>query len=98
MEIKTCEQYVLAQLFDQQDENDRIMAENDHLRSDVDELAGQVKTIEAFHESPIQQAIVEEGRRALLDRCAPYCSWPRWRVSAPTAFGTVTDDAGDREE
>ena len=40
MEIKTCEQYVLAQLFDQQDENDRIMAENDHLRSDVDELAG----------------------------------------------------------
>lgn len=72
MEIKTCEQYVLAQLFDQQDENDRIMAENDHLRSDVDELAGQVKTIEAFHESPIQQAVVEEGRRALLDRCTGY--------------------------
>lgn len=72
MEIKTREQYVLAQLFDQQDENDRIMAENDHLRSDVDELAGQVKTIEAFHESPIQQAIVEEGRRALLDRCTGY--------------------------
>lgn len=72
MEIKTCEQYVLAQLFDQQDENDRVMAENDHLRSDVDELAGQIRTIEAFHDSPIQQAIVEEGRRALLDRCTGY--------------------------
>lgn len=26
MEIKTCEQYVLAQLFDQQDENDMLTA------------------------------------------------------------------------
>ena len=72
MEIKTCEQYVLAQLYEQQDENDRIMAENDHLRSDVDELAGQVKTIEAFHDSPMQEAIRKAGRDALMSHCTGY--------------------------
>lgn len=30
MEIKTCEQYVLAQLFDQQDENDMLNRELRH--------------------------------------------------------------------
>lgn len=47
MEIKTCEQYVLAQLFDQQDENDMLNRELKHRDECIDELTGQMKAIEA---------------------------------------------------
>lgn len=72
MEIKTCEQYVLAQLYEQQDENDRIMAENDRLRKEADELAGQIKTIEAFHGSTMQEAIREAGRKEIYSKGTGY--------------------------
>lgn len=63
MEIKTCEQYVLAQLFDQQDENDMLNRELKYRDERIDELTGQIDAIEAAHGSAMQQAI----RRA---RCA----------------------------
>lgn len=53
MEIKTCEQYVLAQLFDQQDENDMLNRELKHRDECIDELTGQMKAIEAVHDSPM---------------------------------------------
>ena len=72
MEIKTCEQYVLAQLCEQQDENDRIMAENDRLRKEVAELGEAIKASEAAHGSTMQEAIRKAGRKELYDRCAGY--------------------------
>ena len=47
MEIKTCEQYVLAQLFDQQDENDMLNRELKYRDERIDELTGQIDAIEA---------------------------------------------------
>lgn len=49
MEIKTCEQYVLAQLFDQQDENDMLNRELKCRDERIDELTGQIDAIEAAH-------------------------------------------------
>ena len=72
MEIKTCEQYVLAQLYEQQDENDRIMAENDRLRGEVADLEAEIKAIEAVHDSTMQEAIRKAGRKALYDKCTCY--------------------------
>lgn len=72
MEIKTCEQYVPAQLFEQQDENDRIMAENDRLRKDVAELGETIKAIEAAHVTAMQEAIRKAGRKELYDKCTGY--------------------------
>lgn len=72
MEIKTCEQYVLAQLFDQQDENDMLNRELKHRDERIDELAGQMKTIEAVHDSPMQEAIRKAGRDALMSHCTGY--------------------------
>mgnify|MGYP002524851563 CR=1 FL=1 len=74
MEIKTCEQYVLAQLYEQQDENDRIMAENARLRKEVDELNETIRTIEAAHDSAMQEAIRKAGRKELYDKCTGYGS------------------------
>lgn len=65
MEIKTCEQYVLAQLFDQQDENDMLNRELKHRDERIDELTGQIDAIEAVHGSAMQEAI-RQGRA----RCA----------------------------
>ena len=42
MEIKTCEQYVLAQLFDQQDENDMLNRELKYRNERIDELTGLI--------------------------------------------------------
>lgn len=70
MEIKTCEQYVLAQLFEQQDENDRIMAENDRLRREVDELNEAIRA----NGSAMQRAIREAGRRELYSKCTGYAT------------------------
>ena len=72
MEIKTCEQYVLAQLFDQQDENDMLNRELKYRDERIDELAGQMKTIEAVHDSPMQEAIRKAGRDALMSHCTGY--------------------------
>lgn len=47
MEIKTCEQYVLAQLFDQQDENDMLNRELKYRDERIDELTGQIDAIES---------------------------------------------------
>lgn len=72
MEIKTCEQYVLAQLYEQQDENDRVMAENDRLRKEVTELGETIKAIEAAHETAVQEAIRKAGREELYNKCVGY--------------------------
>ena len=69
MEIKTCEQYVLAQLFDQQDENDIPTRARRRRGERIDELTGQMKTIEAVHDSPMQEAIRKAGRDALMSHC-----------------------------
>lgn len=69
MEIKTCEQYVLAQLLEQQDENDRVEAENRRLREEVRELRAAAEESEA---SPMQRAIRETGRKELFSRCSGY--------------------------
>lgn len=63
MEIKTCEQYVLAQLFDQQDENDMLNRELRRRGERIDELTGQIDAIEAAHSSLMQEAIREAVRR-----------------------------------
>lgn len=42
VEIKTCEQYVLAQLFDQQDENDMLNRELKCRDERIDELTGRL--------------------------------------------------------
>ena len=62
MEIKTCEQYVLAQLFDQQDENDMLSRELKH----------RDERIDAAHGSAMQQAIRKAGRDALMSHCTGY--------------------------
>ena len=74
MEIETCEQYVLMQLFEQQDENDRMMAENDRLRKEIAELGETIKAIEAAHGSTMQEAIRKAGREELYARLTGYGS------------------------
>lgn len=68
MEIKTCEQYVLAQLFDQQNENDMLNRELKYRDERIDELTRQAEAAR----SPLQKAIVDEGRKALYGSCAGY--------------------------
>ena len=70
METKTCEQYVLAQLFEQQDENDRLCRELQRRDERIDELTRQAEAAR----SPLQKAIIDEGRRALFGSCAGYKS------------------------
>lgn len=72
METKTREQYVLTQLFEQQEENDRLCRELQRRDERIDELTGQMKTIEAVHDSPMQQAIRKAGRDALMSHCTGY--------------------------
>lgn len=68
METKTCEQYVLTQLFEQQDENDRLNRELQRRGERIDELTRQIEAAR----SPLQKAIVGEGRKALYGNCAGY--------------------------
>ena len=68
MEAKTCEQYVLVQLFEQQDENDRLCRELQRRDERIDELTRQAEAAR----SPLQKAIVDEWRRALYGNCAGY--------------------------
>ena len=68
METKTCEQYVLTQLFEQQDENDRLNRELQRRDERIDELTRQIEAAR----SPLQKAIVGEGRKALYGNCAGY--------------------------
>ena len=68
MEAKTCEQYVLMQLFEQQDENDRLCRELQRRDERIDELTRQAEAAR----SPLRKAIVDEGRRALYGSCAGY--------------------------
>lgn len=68
METKTCEQYVLTQLFGQQDENDRLNRELQRRDERIDELTRQIEAAR----SPLQKAIVGEGRKALYGNCAGY--------------------------
>lgn len=72
VEIKTCEQYVLAQLFDHQDENDMLNRELKCRDERIDELTGQIDAIEAAHGSAMQQAIRKAGRDALMSHCTGY--------------------------
>jgi hypothetical protein len=69
MEAKTCEQYVLTQLFEQQDENDRLSRELQRRDERIDELTGQIDAIEG---SAMQQAIRKAGRDALMSHCTGY--------------------------
>lgn len=69
MEIKTCEQYVIAVLFNLQKRNDRLNRKLEHRDKRIDELAGQIEDIEAVHDSPMQKAIRKAGRDALMIRC-----------------------------
>lgn len=68
MEAKTCEQYVLMQLFEQQDENDRLCRELQRRDERIDELTRQVEAAR----SPMQEAIVDRGRDALYRSCTGY--------------------------
>lgn len=68
METKTCEQYVLTQLFEQQDENDRLNRELQRRDERIDELTRQIEAAR----SPLQKAIVDEGRKVLYGNCAGY--------------------------
>lgn len=68
MEIETCEQYVLMQLFEQQNENDRLCRELQRRDERIDELTRQAEAAR----SPLRQAIVSEGRKALYGNCAGY--------------------------
>ncbi|WP_322152933.1 hypothetical protein [Paratractidigestivibacter sp.] len=72
MEIKTCEQYVLVQLYEQQDENDRLCRELECRDKRIAELETEIKTIEAAHDSTMQEAIREAGRKELYDKCTGY--------------------------
>ena len=68
METKTCEQYVLTQLFEQQNETDRLGRELQRRDERIDEL---IRQIEAAR-TPMQQAIVSKGRNALFRSCTGY--------------------------
>ena len=68
METKTCEQYVLTQLFEQQEENDRLCRELQRRDERIDELTRQAEAAR----SPLQKAIVDEGSTALYGNCAGY--------------------------
>ncbi len=69
MEIKTCEQYVLAQLCEQQDENDRLCAELRRRDERIEELEASL----AAFDSPMQRAIIKAGRASLLREYGGYC-------------------------
>lgn len=68
MDIKTCEQYVLTQLFEQQEENDRLSRELQRRDERIDELVRQAEAAL----SPVNQAIVSRGRKSLYGKCAGY--------------------------
>ena len=67
MEIKTCEQYVLAQLFEQQDENERILAGSRAMREALEEARRELDDMDGRMNSAMARAIREEGRRAIMD-------------------------------
>lgn len=107
MEIKTCEQYVLAQLFDQQDENDMLNRELKYRDERIDELTGQIDAIEAAHGSAMQQAIRKAGRRMGeepgdtkgkdgLTSCIPgkgCVIWISRKVKAPDLYALAAHEA-----
>lgn len=66
MEIKTCEQYVLLQLFEQQDENDRILADNRKLRELIEDQRNELADVEKRLNSAMANAIRDAGRKAIL--------------------------------
>ena len=66
MEIKTCEQYVLAQLFEQQDENERILAESRAMREALDEARRELADMDDRLNSAMARAIRDAGRKAIL--------------------------------
>ena len=66
MEIKTCEQCVLAQLFEQQDENDRISADNRKLRELIEDQRNELADVEKRLNSAMANAIRDAGREAIL--------------------------------
>ncbi len=74
MEIKNCEQYVLTQLFEQQDENDRLEAINGRLREEVASLKDKLAMVEQEAGAPIRLAIEEAGRNTVYSRLAGYAS------------------------
>lgn len=72
MELKTCEQYVIAVLFDQQNKNHMLNRKLKHRDKRIDELTRQIEDIEAVHDSPMQEAIRKAGRDELMRRCTGY--------------------------
>lgn len=73
MEVSTCEQYVLRQLFEQQDENDRILAEVERMRAALKEARDTLAVMERRAESPIATAIRAAGRWAVVERATWGC-------------------------
>ncbi len=67
MKINTCEQYVLTQLFEQQDENDRLLTEITDLRKKLSELQAALST-------RVEKAVREAGRKAIAEDCIGYAS------------------------
>lgn len=75
MEIKTCEQYVLAQLLEQQDENDRIMADNRALRTMIENQENELADLERRMKSAMEQAIRREGGQTILKSATNDSKW-----------------------
>lgn len=68
MEIKTCEQYVLSQLFEQQDENERILADNRKLRELIEDQRNELADVEKRLNSAMANVIRDAGRKAILSK------------------------------
>ncbi len=66
MEIRTCEGYVLTQLFEQQDENDRLLAELGELRRQLEEARDELADGERRANSPRAVCIRAAGREAIF--------------------------------
>lgn len=65
MEIKTCEQYVLNQLMDTENEVYVLSAEIDEFEARCAKLEAELKARDERDASKVEQAIRKEGRRKL---------------------------------
>lgn len=65
MEIKTCEQYVLNQLMDTENEVYVLSAEIDELEASCAKLEAELKARDERDASEVEQAIRKEGRAKL---------------------------------
>ncbi len=70
MEIKTCEAYVLSQLFEQQDENERILAEMRRMSDDLEDARRELAEAQARAASGAARCIRDAGRKAIFEDVA----------------------------